>query len=96
MGVLPPYGAGHPLPVHLIRKVRRVSGVLEQLTVAESGAVHPGDGEVQVPLSGEVAGEESGGQELRVRLAVIRVRNKSVKNVAEQIQHDGEVREPAE
>lgn len=96
MGVLPPSGAGHPLPGHILRKVRSVGWVLKKFTVAQAGAVHPGDGEVEVSLPGEVAEEEGGGQKLRVGLTVVRVRDKSVKNVAKQIQHDSEVREPTE
>lgn len=94
--VLPPSCAGHPLPGHIFREVRGVGGVLKQFTVAEAGAVHPGDGEVKVALPGEVAEEESGRQELRVGLAVVRVRDEGVKHVADQVQHDREVRKPAE
>lgn len=75
MGVLPAFGAGDPLPGHIFGKVRGVGCVLEQFTVAEAGAVHPGDGVVQVPLFGEVTEEEGGGQELRVGFAVVRVRD---------------------
>lgn len=75
MGVLPPFGAGHPLPGHIFGEVRGVGRVLKQLTVAEARAVHPGDGEVEVSLSGEVAEEESGGQKQRVGFAVVRVRD---------------------
>ena len=64
--------------------------------MAEAGAVHPGDGEVEVALSGEVAEEEGGGQQLRVRLAVVRVRDQGEEDVAEEVQHDREVGEPAE
>lgn len=64
--------------------------------MTEAAAVHPGDGEVQVPLSGEVVGEESGGQKLRVGFAMIRFRDMSEKNVAKKIQHDRKVGEPAE
>lgn len=96
MGVLPSIGARDPLPGHIVGKVRGVGRVLKQLTVAETRAVDPGDGEVQVPLSGEVAEEERGGQQLRVGFAVVRIRDLGVKNVADQIQHDGEVRKPAE
>lgn len=62
VGVLPPFGAGHPHPGHIPGEVRAVGRVPEELTVAEPGAVDPGDGEVQVPLPGEVAEEERGGQ----------------------------------
>lgn len=96
MAVLPPSGAGHPLPGHIFREVRGVGGVLEQFAVAEAGAVDPGDGEVEVALPGEVTEEESGGQELRVGLAVVRVRDERVKHVADQVQHDREVWKPAE
>ena len=64
--------------------------------MAEAAAVHPGDGEVQVPLSGEAAGEESGGEKLRIGFAVIRFRDMSEKDVAKKIQHDRKVGEPAE
>lgn len=83
MSVLPPLGAGNPLPGHIFGEVRGVGRVLEEFTVAETGAVHPGDGEVEVALSGEVTEKEGGGKELRVRFAVVRVRDQSVKNVAE-------------
>lgn len=96
MGVLPPFGAGHPHPGHIPGEVRAVGRVPEELTVAEPRAVDPGDGEVQVPFPGEVAEEERGGQQQRIRSAVVRVRNQSVEHVAEQIQHDGEAGEPAE
>ncbi len=82
MSVLPPFGAGHSLPGHIFGEVRGVGRVLKQLAVAEAGAVHPGDGEVEVSLSGEVAEEESGRQELRVGFAVVRVRDQGEKHVA--------------
>lgn len=73
--VLPPFGAGHPLPGRTFGEVRGVGRVLEQLAVAEAGAVDPGDGEVEVPLRGEVAREEGGGQQQRVGFTAVRLRD---------------------
>lgn len=95
MVILPPFGTGHPLPRHMFGKLRCVGRILKKFTVAPAGAVHPGDGEVEVSLPGEVTEKEGGGQKLWVGLTVVRVRDKSVKNIAKQIQHDREVGEPA-
>lgn len=83
MRELPALGAGHLLLRHVFREVRGVGRILEEFTAAEAGAVHPGDGEVQVPLAAQVAQEEGGGQQLRVGLAVVRVRDAGVKHVAD-------------
>ena len=96
MRVLPAAGARHPLPGRVVREVRGVGRVLEELAVAEAGAVEPGDGEVQVALPGEVAEEEGGGQQAWVRLAVVRVRYQGEEHVADQVQHDRKVGKPAE
>lgn len=95
MRELPAFGARHLLFGHVFSDVRDVGGVLEELTVAEAGAVHPGDGEVEVSLARHVAQQEGGGQQLRVRLAVVRVRDPGVKHVADQVQRDREGGEPA-
>lgn len=96
MRVHPPVGAGHPHSGRIFRKVRGVGRVLKEFTVAQTGAVHPGDGKVQVPLTGEVTEEEGGRQKRRVWFAVVRVRDKSVKQVAHEIQRNCEAGEPAE
>lgn len=80
---LPAFGARHLLLRHVFREVRGVGRILEELTVAEAGAVHPGDGEVQEPLAAQVAQEQGGGQQLRVGFAVVRLRDARVKHVAD-------------
>lgn len=95
MRELPAFGARHLLFGHVFSEVRDVGWILKQLTVAEAGAVHPRDGEVEVSLARHVAQEEGGGQQLRVRLAVVRVRDPGVEHVADQVQRDREGGKPA-
>lgn len=58
----PAPGTRHPRPVRTLGEVGPVPRVLVKLTVAQSGAVQPRHGEVEVSLCGEVAEEEGGGQ----------------------------------
>lgn len=83
MRELPAFGARHLLLWHVFREVRGVRRILKQFTVAEAGAVHPGDGEVKVSLTAQVAQQEGGGQQLRVGFAVVRVGDAGVKHVAD-------------
>lgn len=87
---LPAFGARHLPFGHVFREVRDVGWILKQFAVAEAGAVYPGDGEVEVSLTRQVAQEEGGGQKLRVGFAVVRVGDSGVKHVAHQVHRDRE------
>lgn len=58
MRVLPAPGAADSLPGHGAGEVGGVVGVLVELTAAQAASGLPRDGEVQVPLCGQVAEQE--------------------------------------
>lgn len=92
---LPAFGARHLPFGHVFREVRDVGWILKQFAVAEADAVYPGDGEVEISLTRQVAQEEGGGQKLRVGFAVVRVGDSGVKHVAHQVHRDREGGKPA-
>lgn len=96
VAVLPPFGAGHPLPDSTtVRGPGGAVQVLQQLTATKATVLVPGDADFDQLLLGEVADGERSGQEPWVGPAVERPWGHGEEHGAGKIKCHSEARKPA-